>query len=409
MTSTEPSGLLPIELFIALLAVATGVALVARRTAIPNSVALVVAGLALAVAVPGVDIQITPEIILAVLLPGLVFEAAYKIDVGELRRSFALVAVLAAPGVLITAAIVAVLVSTVTGLSLGSAFILGAMLSATDPVAVVALFKRLRAPTRLSTVVEAESLLNDGTGVVLFAIALRAVTEPVTVADGAISFVVTIVASALIGAAAGWVAERLMRIADDHLIEVAISVVAAYGTYLVTDRLHESGIIAAVMVGLVLGNAGGERRLSERTREALDITWEFIAFALTALTFLLVGLVISPGLLSTALPVIGAGYLAITLARLLVVYVLIGGTSHALRNRVPRPLSIGYLHVMFWAGLRGAVAVALALALPETLADRDLLTGAVFGVVLITLLVQGTTAGWVVRRAGVITEDPAAA
>ena len=116
MTSTEPAGLLPIELFILLLALATGVALVARRTAIPNSVALVVAGLALAVAVPGVDINITPELILAVLLPGLVFEAAYKIDVGELRRSFAVVAVLAAPGVLITAAIVAVLVSSLTGL-----------------------------------------------------------------------------------------------------------------------------------------------------------------------------------------------------------------------------------------------------------------------------------------------------
>ena len=279
MTSTEPAGLLPIELFILLLAIATGVALVARRTAIPNSVALVVAGLALAVAVPGVDINITPELILAVLLPGLVFEAAYKIDVGELRRSFGMVAVLAVPGVLITAAIVAVLVSSLTGLSLGAAFILGAMLSATDPVAVVALFKRLHAPSRLSTVVESESLLNDGTGVVLFAIALKAVSEPVTLAEGAIAFVVTIVASAVIGAAAGWVAERLMRIADDHLIEVAISVVAAYGTYLVADRLHESGIIATVMVGLVLGNAGGARRLSERTREALDITWEFVAFA----------------------------------------------------------------------------------------------------------------------------------
>ncbi len=239
------------------------------------------------------------------------------------------------------------------------------MLSATDPVAVVALFKRLHAPSRLSTVVESESLLNDGTGVVLFAIALKAVSEPVTLAEGAIAFVVTIVASAVIGAVAGWVAERLMRIADDHLIEVAISVVAAYGTYLVADRLHESGIIATVMVGLVLGNAGGARRLSERTREALDITWEFIAFALTALTFLLVGLVISPGLLSTALPLIGAGYLAITLARLLVVYVVIGGASRLVRG--PRPLPVGYLHVMFWAGLRGAVAVALALALPESL------------------------------------------
>ena len=403
MTSTEPAGLLPVELFIVLLALATGVALVARRTAIPNSVALVVAGLALAVAVPGVDIDISPELILAVLLPGLVFEAAYKIDLGELRRSFGIVAILAAPGVLITAAIVAVMVSALTGMDIGLAFILGAILSATDPVAVVALFKRLKAPTRLATMVEAESLLNDGTGVVLFAIALQAISTPVPIQNGAITFVVTIVVSTLVGAVAGFIAERLMRIADDHLIEVAISVVAAYGTYLLADRLHESGIIATVVVGLVLGNAGGTRRLSERTREALDITWEFVAFLLTALTFLLVGLAISPGQLSAALPVIGAGYLAITVARLLVVYGVIGGGARLIPG--PEPLPVGYLHVMFWAGLRGAVAVALALALPTTLPDRDLLTGAVFGVVLITLLVQGTTAGWVVRRAGVI--DPA--
>ena len=403
MTSSEPAGLLPVELFILLLALATGVALVARRTAIPNSVALVVAGLALAVAVPGVDIDISPELILAVLLPGLVFEAAYKIDLGELRRSFGIVAILAAPGVLITAAIVAVVVSALTGMDIGLAFILGAILSATDPVAVVALFKRLKAPTRLATMVEAESLLNDGTGVVLFAIALAAISTPVPIQNGAITFVLTIVLSTVIGAVAGFIAVRLMRIADDHLIEVAISVVAAYGTYLLADRLHESGIIATVVVGLALGNAGGTQRLSERTREALDITWEFVAFLLTALTFLLVGLAISPGQLSAALPVIGAGYLAITVARLLVVYGVIGGGARVIPG--PEPLPVGYLHVMFWAGLRGAVAVALALALPTSLPDRDLLTGAVFGVVLITLLVQGTTAGWVVRRAGVI--DPA--
>ncbi len=405
MTSSEPAGLLPIELFILLIALATGIALIARRIAIPNSVALVVAGLGLAIVVPGAQVDITPELILAVLLPGLVFEAAYKLDLSELRRSYRLIAFLAAPGVIITAAIVALVVSAMTGLDLGLAFILGAMLSATDPVAVVALFKRLQAPARLSTVVEAESLLNDGTGVVLFAIALGALAQPVTLGEGVVTFVVTIVASAVIGLVAGFVAERLMRLADDHLIEVAISVVFAYGTYLIADRLHESGIIATVVVGLVLGNAGGQRRLSVRTVESLDIVWEFIAFLLTALTFLLVGLAMSPGQLTAALPIILAGYLAITVARVLVVYGLIGGGSRLDRGEAPLP--VGFLHVMFWAGLRGAVAVALALALPLSVPDRDLLTGGVFGVVLITLLVQGTTAGWVIRRAGVIDEpDP---
>ncbi len=329
MTDTEPAALLPVELFVLLVVVATVVALVARRAAVPYSVALVLAGLGIAILFPTVQVGVTPELLLAVLLPGLVFEAAYKIDLRELRRTFGAVAILAAPGVLITAGLVALIVSAWTGLPLPEAFLLGAIVSATDPVAVVSLFKRLRAPARLATAVEAESLLNDGTGVVLFAIALRAISEPVTLAEGAVAFVVTIVVSAVIGAVAGWVAERLMRLADDHLIEIAISVIAAYGTYLVADRLHESGIIATVVVGLALGNAGGEHRLSERTREALDITWEFVAFLLTALTFLLMGLAISPDLLVTAAPVIVAGFVAITIARAFVVYGVIGGGERA--------------------------------------------------------------------------------
>lgn len=397
--SDTSGGFLAIELFVGLVVVATAVALVSRRSALPYSVALVLAGLGISVLFPNRQVQITPDLILAVLLPGLVFEAAYKIDLGELRRTFGIVAVLAAPGVLITAGVVAVVVSTTTGLDFPLAFVLGAMISATDPVAVVALFKRLGAPSRLATAVEAESLLNDGTGVVLFAIAIRALSEPVTLAAGALSFVVTVVSSAVIGFVAGRVAHRLMRAANDHLIELAISVVAAYGTYLLADRLHESGIIATVVVGIVLGNEVAPRPLSARTRVALDIVWEFVAFMLTALTFLLMGLVISPDQLVRAAPIIAAGFIAITVARAFVVYVVIGGGERAL----PRPslLPLAFLHVMFWAGLRGAVAIALALALPIGLPQRDLLTGAVYGVVLVTLLIQGTTAGLVVRRSGI--------
>ncbi len=400
MTEVNTAGLLPVELFVLLVAVATVVALLARRIALPYTVALVLAGLAISVFFPTPQVEITPELILAVLLPGLVFEAAYKIDLGELRRSFGAVAILAAPGVLITAGVVAIVVSNLTGLDFSLAFVLGAMISATDPAAVTSLFKRLHAPRRLATVVESESLLNDGTGVVLFAIALRAIDQPVSIVDGAVSFALTVVVSAAIGTLAGLAAERLMKIANDHLIEVAISVVVAYGTYLIADRIHESGIIATVVVGLVLGNEGTGPSLSRRTREALDITWEFTAFLLTALTFLLMGLAISADLLVQALPLIVTGFGAITIARAIVVYGVIGGGGRLLLGPIRMP--IGYLHVMFWAGLRGAVAIALALALPTSLPDRGLLQGAVFGVVLVTLLVQGTTAGLVVRRSGIL-------
>ena len=398
-----PDALLPGELFVLLIAIATGVALLARRSALPYSVALVLAGLGMALLAPGtLSVEVTPDLILAVMLPGLVFEAAYKLDLAELRRTSAIVAVLAAPGVLITAGLVGLVVSVATGLDPTLAFLLGAIISATDPVAVVALFRRLGAPSRLATAVEAESLFNDGTGVVLFGIALTAVTQPVSVAEGAVSFVLIVLVSGVIGLVAGVAAYALMRLTDDHLLVVAISVVAAYGTYLVADRLHESGIIATVMVGLVLGNFRHPLPLDAGARDALDTVWEFLAFMLTGLSFLLIGLAISVDMLLAAAPIIVAGFVAITVARAAVVYGLIGVGERVLPG--PSLLPVGYLHVMFWSGLRGAIAVALALALPLDLPNRDLLAGAVFGIVLVTLVVQGTTAGWVVRRAGVPLE-----
>ncbi|MEI7744318.1 MAG: sodium:proton antiporter [Chloroflexota bacterium] len=400
MHESDAAGLLPVELFVVLVAVATVVAFLTRRTPLPYSVALVLAGLGIAFLVPDSRIDVSPELILAVLLPGLVFEAAYKIDIDELRRTFPVVAVLAAPGVLVTAGIVAVAVHLATGLDLPSAFVLGAIVSATDPVAVVALFKRVGAPKPLATAVESESLLNDGTGVVLFAIAVRVLSEPVTLVDGAVSFVLTVVLSAVIGLVAGVIAYRLLRATEDHLLEIAISVVAAYGTYLLADRLHQSGIIAAVVVGLVLGNGRLPTPLSERARETLDVVWEFVAFLLTALTFLLMGLIIGPENLAAALPVVVVGYVSMTLARAIVVYGVIGGVGRLLP--AGRKVPGGYLHVMFWSGLRGAIAVALALALPADMPGRDTVAGAVYGIVLITLLVQGTTVGWVVRRSGVL-------
>lgn len=400
MSDSHGSGLLPIELFVVLVVIATGVALLARRTPLPYSVALVLAGLAIPVIAPGLHVDVTPEVILAVLLPGLVFEAAYKLHVDELRRAFPMVAVMAVPGVLVTAGVVAVAANVATGLALPAAFLLGAVVCATDPVAVVALFKRVGAPARLATAVEAESLFNDGTGVVLFAIAVRALTSPVTVADGVVSFVVTVVVSVVLGLAVGALAAWLLRQTSDHLLEVAITVAAAYGTYLIAERLHQSGIIATVVVGILLGRLPSPSPISDHARTAIEEVWEFIAFILTAVTFLLVGVTISPQLLVAALPLTLVAYLAMTGGRAIAVYGLIGAGSRLIGRS--GALSAGFLHVVFWSGLRGAIAIALALSLPHDLPDRDLLSGAIYGVVLVTLLLQGTTAALVVRRSGVL-------
>jgi CPA1 family monovalent cation:H+ antiporter len=394
-----------VESFAILLGVAALVALGARRFRVPYSVALVLVGLGVSVISPRSSLQISPELVLAVLLPGLVFEAAYQMDVRELRRSFGWVVVLAAPGVLLSAAIVAIVLHLATGLALDIAFVVGAIVSATDPVAVVSTFRRLRSPARLTTLVEAESLFNDGTAIVVFLIALGAVAGPITGEEAVVTFISTVAISTLIGLVAGFAASQVIARVDDHLVELTISVVLAYGTYLVADRLGQSGIIATVVAGVVLGSYGRRIGMAPRTVEALDLVWEFIAFVLNALVFLLIGVATSTGELGAALPGIAWGVVAILAGRALVIYGLVGIPARLLHTTAgTAAIPLGWLHVMFWAGLRGAVAIALALSLPVDFPERDLVQGIVFGIVLFTLLVQGTTAEAVVRRA--IAETP---
>lgn len=389
-----------VELFVALVAVAALVALVARRIAVPYTVALVVFGLGGAIVAPRVGFGITEELVLAVLLPGLVFEAAYQTDLGAFRRAFGGIALLAVPGVILTAAIVALVLLWTVGLPFELGFVVGAMVAATDPAAVVSTFRRLQSPRRLATLVEGESLLNDGTALVVFAIALRAVTSDVSAGDALLTFAATIVFSAGIGALLGVVASRIVASVDDHLIELTVSLATAYGAYLIADLFHESGIIATVVAGMVLGTYGRRVGMSRRTQEALDTVWEFLAFLLTALVFLLVGFAISVPQLLDALPAIVWTVVAITVGRALAVYGLVGGTSRIVSDRYHPAVPFAWLHVMFWAGLRGAVAVAMALSLPADFPQRDLLREITYGVVLFTLLVQGTTTELVIRWTG---------
>ena len=395
---TAEATVVTVELFTGLLAAAVLVALVSRRFGIPYTVALVVFGLAVAAFLPAQAVEVTPELVLLVLLPGLVFEASFQTDLDSLRRTFGGIALLAIPGVLITAVVVAVALNLATGLPFDLAFVVGAMVSATDPIAVIATFRRLGTSRRLSTLVEGESLFNDGTAIVVYAIALRATSGQVDLSGAVVSFVLTLVVSALIGAAAGFVASRVAARVDDHLIETTISVLLAYGTYVVADVLHESGVIATVVAGLTLGTYGRRLGMSVRTQEAIDTVWEFLSFILTAIVFLLVGLAITPAdLLDAALP-IAVGIVAVIVGRAIVIYGLLGGTARLLR-RSERVLPRGWLHVLFWSGLRGAVAVALALSLPDTIPQRSLLQATTFGIVLFTLIVQGGTIRWVVNRA----------
>jgi len=391
-----------IALLVGLLGLATLVAILVRPLRIPYTVGLVVAGLVLgglASAAGIAPIEVTPDLVLVVLLPGLVFEAGYRLRIAELRRWSTGLVLLAVPGVLISALVVAFVLHVFAGLPIELAFVVGAMVSATDPAAVVAVFKQLRVAPSLATIVDGESLLNDGTGLVLFAIALQAVTQPFAPGGAAMAFAGAIVVSVTIGLVTGYVAARLISVIDDHLIELTISVVLAYGSYLLADEFHLSGVLATVTAAVVLGNVGPGRMLTATGADAIDTVWEFFAFLLTAVTFLLVGLAIPPGQLVEALGPIALAVVAALVGRALIVYGLLGGTARlapipGLAGRMP----IGWLHVLFWSGLRGAVAVAMALSLPADLPQRALLQEITFGVVLFTLLVQGTTVGRLVSR-----------
>jgi monovalent cation:H+ antiporter, CPA1 family len=269
---TGSDTLQAIELFVAVLAVAGLVAIAARPLRLPHTVALVAVGLVIGglagpIRLEG-GLRVTPELVLLVLLPGLVFEAAYRIRLADLRRWFSGLLILAVPGVLISAGVVGLVLYLATGLRPDLAFLVGAMVSATDPAAVVATFKRIAVSRSIATLVDGESLLNDGTGLVLFAIAVRAVSEPVGPLDAVLSFAAATVISTIIGLAAGFLAARLLAGVHDHLIELTISVVLAYGTYLVADQLHFSGVLATVTAAVVFGyyGPGGIGRQGARTR-----------------------------------------------------------------------------------------------------------------------------------------------
>jgi CPA1 family monovalent cation:H+ antiporter len=396
-----PATLEAIRVVVALLSIGALTALVTRRLRIPYTVSLVVLGIAAGAVLPTGTIRVTPELVLLVLVPGLVFEAALRLELADLRSTFGWMVLLAAPGVLLSAGIVAIVLNLTTGLPLELGLVVGAMVAATDPVAVIATFRNLGAPRRLATLVEGESLFNDGTALVLFVVAVASVTGKVTLGESAVSVIVTVITSVGVGLAAGWLASRLMRLVDDHLIELTLSLAAAYGTYVLVDALHQSGIIATVVAGVVIGTYGRTVGLSKPALEALDVVWELVAFVLTAFAFLLVGLAISFGDLVAAAPSILWAVLAILAGRAVVVYGLLGGAARLLRDRTElTTVPIGWLHVMFWAGLRGAVAVAMALSLPEGFPQRSLLQEITFGVVLFTLFVQGTTAERVVARLG---------
>ncbi len=368
----------------------------ARRVSLPDSIVLVVAGLLGAILFPEIGLAITPGLVLGVFIPGLVFAAAYSIDWTDLRPVIGPVMALAIPGVLASAVIVAFALHLAMGLPLELAFVVGAITAATDPVAVVATMARLEVPRGLRTIVEGESLLNDGTGLVLFALTVRAVEGGIGTTEAAALFVGTIAVSGIVGVGGGLLAARLIRSTNERTIQLGITLVAAYGTYQLADVVGLSGILATVIAGIALGSRMRRTTGADALVREIEDLWDVVAFILTSLVFLLIGFAIRLPSLLTAAAGVGVGTAAVVIARALIVY----APAAVVRLRTPRrAVPRGWAHVIFWSGLRGAVALAAALSLPADFPQRQLLQQISFGIVLVTLLVQGAGAPLVVRLA----------
>ena len=385
-------------LIVLLVVVATLVAIVARRIRLPYTVSLVLVGLLLSIRRP-LDIEVTPELILAIFVPPLIFEAAFHLDFRLLRDNLAPILMLSVPGVILTTLLVGGMVTLGTRLPFGVAMSFGALISATDPVAVVALFRALGAPRRLAVAVEGESLFNDGTAIVVFQIALAAtlsgVFDPVA---GLFDFLQVALGGMAIGLALGWLAARLIARIDDRLIVTTLTTLLAYGAYLSAERLHVSGVLAVVVTGLLSSNVG-LAGMSPTTKIMLFNLWEYLAFLANSLVFLLIGLNVDLPQLWANLGPIFIAVVAVLVSRGVVVYGL-SWLAHLRENRPHIPLR--WRHILFWGGLRGAISLALALSLPVALPERETLQSMAFGVMLFTLLAQGTTIQFLLKWLGLI-------
>lgn len=394
---------------ILLLAIAAGVAVIARRLSFPFTVLLVVAGFFAAGLPELFDITASPDLILSLLVPPLLFEATLHLPWRKLKVDAFPVLLTAIVGTGFGTLVIGSVIHSVLDLTWPASFAFGALISATDPVAVIAFFKSLGTPKRLSILVEGESLFNDAVAVVAFGLAISvAGGEEFSFAGAASDFLIVSAGGLAVGLILGYVvSEIILAQVDDALIETATTLALAYGSYLLAEEfgavigqdIHFSGILAVVAAGLMVGNVGF-KNTSPTTRLTLENFWELLTFIVNSMVFLLIGLATTFSDLADELPAVLLGVALVLIVRLIVTY----GLSYAIGYIQPsRKIPFKYQHVMYWGGLRGAISLALALTITEDLFDAETVTrlqAMTFGVVLFTLLIQGTTITGLIKRLG---------
>ena len=381
-----------------LLFVSALVAMLTRRVHLPYTVGLVLAGMALYFAHVHFKWHLTKDLIFSVFLPPLVFEAALFIHWRDFKKELPVVTLLATLGVAVAAAVTALGMRYALRWDWGSAMVFGVLIAATDPVSVIATFKESKVPGRLKMLIESESLLNDGTAAVAFVAVLGVLAgghETFLSISGALF--VTIVGGVLIGGTIAYLFMLLAGRTPDYLVEITFTTLTAYGSFFVAEYFGLSGVLAALTAGLVVGNFRSSGSISAAGRHAIGPFWEYLAFVANSLIFLLIGAQEAQqhfrGLWRPVLVAIAL----VTLGRAVAIYPLC-----SLFGRTRLKVDLRHQHVLFWGGLRGALALALALSLPESLPRRDVIVVITFAVVAFSVFAQGLTITPLLHRLGLM-------
>ena len=383
---------------VVLLLVAAVVAIVTQKVKLPYSVGLVVAGIILSILPFSPQIELTRNLLFGTLLPPLIFEAALSLRWTQLRRDLPLVVTLATLGVIVSAGITAGGMHALAHWPWISAIIFGILIAATDPVSVIAVFREAGAGGRLRLLLESESLFNDGTAAVGFGIVVSLATVPHISTAGVVSTVLSTIAGGLLcGAIVAVIILSLAGRTEDHLVELTFTTVGAYGSFILAEHFNASGVLATLTAGLLIGNLGGPGSLSARGKEAVTAFWEYAAFLANSLIFLLIGMQQARLHFREAGLAIFLAIALVTLGRAAAVY-----SNCALFARSSLRVSGSQQHVLFWGGLRGGLALALALGLPRELPLRGALINASFAVVAFSIFIQALTMRPLLRALGEI-------
>jgi CPA1 family monovalent cation:H+ antiporter len=375
-----------------LFVIASIVAMATRRLNLPYTIALMAVGLVLGSLHLLNPPHLTQELLYAVFLPPLIFEAAIHIKFSDMQKDLLLITTLVIPGVilstLVTAAVmipVSVHFTQIDTITWPLGILFGAAVAATDPVAVVSIFQRLGVPRRLRLLIESESLLNDGTSIVVFILALHYIQGNIGSPEATLIDFFKIVGFGLLaGTIVGLLTSVAMSQIDDAMVTITLSTVAAYGAFLIADRLGVSGVMSTVAAGLVVGNRGFSQTLFPSIRISTETFWEYLAFAMNSLIFLLMGFAINLQMLWELWPIVLIAYISVLVARFFVVnftWLLFYPT----RLKIPYNWSV----VLAWGGLRGALSMVLALSIPDSLGFKEVIVTLVFGVVLLSIFIQG--------------------